>query len=133
MSGKNKNIRREIMKVLDPKENNKGKCLLPFLGKPVAQWVVDELIQSKHVEGIYSLGISKEDLDFGDSVKYVPIDFFADLSEKFVAGYEYLKTKGKSFDEYIVCMADTPAITVEKIDEFLEAKWKWKDTISFFL
>ncbi len=121
MSGRDKNIKREIMHVLDPEDKHKGKCLLPFLGKPVAQWVVDELIQSKHVEGIYSLGISKEDLDFGEAVEYIPVDFFADLSEKYVAGYEYLKARGKSFDEYAICMADTPAITVEKIDEFLEA------------
>ena len=121
MSGRDKDIRREIMQVLDPDEKYKGKCLLPFLGKPVAQWVVDELVQSKYVEGIYSLGITKEDLDFGDAVEYVPIDFFADLSEKYVAGYEYLKTRGKTFDNYIICMADTPAITIEKIDEFLEA------------
>jgi GTP:adenosylcobinamide-phosphate guanylyltransferase len=121
MSGRDKNIKREIMQVLDPEDNYKGKCLLPFLGKPVAQWVVDELVKSKHVEGIYSLGISREDLDFGEAVEYIPVDFFADLSEKYVVGYEYLKARGKTFDEYAICMADTPAITVEKIDEFLKA------------
>lgn len=120
MSGRDRNIRREIMQVLDPDEKYKGKCLLPFLGKPVAQWVVEELVKSKYVEKIYSLGISKEDLDLGENVEYVPVDFFADLNEKYLAGYEYLKTNGKSYDEYVICMADTPAITVEKIDEFLE-------------
>ena len=120
MSGRDRNIRREIMIKLDPEEKYKGKCLLPLLGKPVIQWVVDELVQSKYVEGIYSLGVSREDIDFGDKVEYVPIDFFADLSEKWLAGYEYLKAQGKEFDDYVICMADTPGITAEKIDEFFE-------------
>lgn len=119
MSGRDKNIRREIMQVLDPEEQYKGKCLLPFFGKPVISWVVEELVKSEYVEGIYSLGVSREDIDFGDQVEYVPVDFFADLQEKYLAGYEYLKAQGKEFDEYIVCMADTPAMTVEVIDEFL--------------
>ncbi|MCE7740229.1 MAG: hypothetical protein GPJ50_12715 [Candidatus Heimdallarchaeota archaeon] len=119
MSGRDKDIRREIMQVLDPEEKYKGKCLLPFLGKPVIAWVVEELVKSEYVEGIYVLGVSREDIDFGDQVEYVPIDFFADLHEKYLAGYEYLKAQGKEFDDYVVCMADTPAITVERIDEFL--------------
>jgi CTP:molybdopterin cytidylyltransferase MocA len=119
MSGRDKDIRREIMQVLDPDEKYKGKCLLPFFGKPVISWVVEELVKSEFVEGIYSLGVSREDVDFGDQVEYVPVDFFADLQEKYLAGYEYLKEQGKEFDMYVVCMADTPAITVERIDEFL--------------
>ncbi len=119
LSGRDRDIRREIMQVLDPEEKYKGKCLLPFLGKPVIAWVVEELVKSEYVEGIYSLGVSKEDIDFGDQVEYVPVDFCADLQEKYLAGYEYLKAQGKEFDEYIVCMADTPAMTVEVIDEFL--------------
>ena len=120
MSGRDRNIRREIMQVLDPDEKYKGKCLIPLLGKPVITWVVEELIKSKYVEGIYSLGVSREDIDFGDQVEYVPVDFFADLSEKYIAGLEYIKSQGKEFDEYVICMADTPAITAEKIDEFLK-------------
>ena len=120
MSGRDRNIRREIMKQLDPDEKYKGKCLLPLLGKPVIQWVVDELVQSKYIEGIYSLGVSREDIDFGDKVEYVPVDFFDDLSEKWLAGYEYLKAQGKEFDDYVICMADTPGMTIEKIEEFFE-------------
>ncbi len=120
MSGRDRNIRREIMLKLDPEEKYKGKCLLPLLGKPVVQWVVDELVQSKYIEGIYSLGVSREDIDFGDKVEYVPVDFFADLSEKWLAGYEYLKAQGKEFDDYVICQADTPGMTIEKIEEFFE-------------
>lgn len=120
MSGRDRNIRREIMKQLDPDEKYKGKCLLPLLGKPVIQWVVDELVQSKYVEGIYSLGVSRDDIDLGDKVEYVPVDFYADLSEKWLAGYEYLKAQGKEFSDYVICMADTPAMTIDKIEEFFE-------------
>ncbi len=120
MSGRDKDIRREIMQQLDPDEKYKGKCLLPLLGKPVIQWVVDELVQSEYIEGIYSLGVSREDIDFGDKVEYVPVDFFADLSEKWLVGYEYLKDQGKEFDDYVICMADTPGMTIEKIEEFFK-------------
>ncbi len=121
MSGRDRNIRREIMQVLDPEEKYETKVLLPLLGKPVISWVVEELVKSKYVETIYSLGVSREDIDFGDQVEYLPIDFYADLNIKYLEGYEYLKSQGKEYDEIVVCMADTPGITVEKIDEFLEA------------
>jgi len=121
MSGRDKDIRREIMQVLDPEEKYKAKCLLPILGKPVIQWVVDELVKSKKIEGIYTLGVSREDIDFGTDVEYIPVDFFADFSEKLLVGLEYLKDKGKNFNQFVICSADTPAITVERIDEFLDA------------
>lgn len=120
MSGRDRNIRREIMQVLDPEEKYKAKCLLPLLGKPVIQWVVDELVKSEKIEGIYSLGVSREDIDFGEDVEYIPVDFFADFSEKLLVGLEYLKKQGKTFNQFVICSADTPAITVERIDEFLD-------------
>ena len=120
MSGRDKDIRREIMQVLDPEKKYKAKCLLPLLGKPVIQWVVDELVKSEKIERIYTLGVSREDIDFGDDVEYIPVDFFADFSDKLLAGLEYLKKQGNDFNQIVICSADTPAITVERIDEFLD-------------
>ena len=120
MSGRDRGIRREIMQVLDPDEKYKVKCLLPLLGKPVIQWVVDELVKSEKIEGIYTLGLSRKDIDLGEQVEYIPVDFLADFSEKLLVGIEYLRNKGKKFHQYVICSADTPAITVERIDEFLD-------------
>ncbi|NPD88857.1 MAG: hypothetical protein HGN29_09030 [Asgard group archaeon] len=127
MSGRDKDIRREIMQVLDPEEKYKAKCLLPILGKPVIQWVVEELVKSKKIEGIYALGVSRDDIDFGSEVEYIPVDFFADFNEKLLIGLEYLKDKGKNFNQFVICSADTPAITVERIDEFLVAISEMED------
>ena len=49
--------RRQLLVELDPEEKYKAKSLLPFLGKPLVQWVIDILEESEFVDKIYLLGI----------------------------------------------------------------------------
>ena len=48
--------RREIMDKLDPEEKYTIKAELPFLGKRVVDYVLDELVQCKNVDVVSGAG-----------------------------------------------------------------------------
>jgi len=112
--------RREFLDGLDPDEKYKSKALYPFLGKTVIEWVIDELLKSPYVEGIYILGLSEEDLKVEGPIHFIPIDYKIKISKKYKAGLDYLIEKGKNHDVVIGCSSDCPGIKVESINTFLE-------------
>ena len=89
MAGRDKE-RREIMQVLDPEMKYKSKCQLDLLGKPIIQWVIDELEKSKYVEQIYILGLSEEDLQLEGNLEYIPVETTAEVYDKYRVGFDYL-------------------------------------------
>ncbi|MCE7740227.1 MAG: hypothetical protein KAU62_15565 [Candidatus Heimdallarchaeota archaeon] len=119
MAGRDKE-RREIMKVFDPEMKYKSKCQLDLLGKPIIQWVIDELEKSKYVEQIYILGLSEEDLQLKGNLEYIPVETTAEVYDKYRVGFDYLKEKGRYHDMVIMCGSDIPAVKIESIDEFLQ-------------
>ena len=123
LAGRDKE-RREIMEVLDPDMKYKSKCQLEMLGKPVIQWVVDELEKSDYVDQIYVLGLSEEDLKLEGNLEYIPVDYDAEVFDKIKIGFEYLKSIDKFNQMAVMCGADIPAVTVESIDHFLEIATK---------
>jgi len=118
LAGRDKE-RREIMKVLDPEMKYKSKCQLELLGKPVIQWVVDELEKSEYVDQIYVLGLSEEDLQLEGNLEYINVDYDIEVFDKIKTGFEYLKSTGKFNEMAVICGADIPAVTVEAIDFFM--------------
>ncbi|MCE7742894.1 MAG: NTP transferase domain-containing protein [Candidatus Heimdallarchaeota archaeon] len=119
LAGRDKE-RREIMKVLDPEKRYKSKCQLDMLGKPIIQWVVDELQKSEYVDQIYVLGLGEEDLQLEGDLEYILVDYDAEVFDKIKAGFDYLKSIDKYNEMAVMCGADIPAVTVESIDEFLK-------------
>ncbi len=119
LAGRDKE-RREIMKVLDPEMKYKSKCQLEMLGKPVIQWVIDELQKSEYVEQIYIIGLSEEDLNLKGDLEYISVDYDAEVFDKIKTGFEYLKSIGKFNEMVVMCGSDIPAVTVESIDYFLK-------------
>ncbi|TET78921.1 MAG: hypothetical protein E3J43_04075, partial [Candidatus Heimdallarchaeota archaeon] len=119
MAGRDKE-RREIMQVLDPEMKYKSKCQLDLLGKPIIQWVIDELEKSKYVDQIYILGLSEEDLQLKGNLEYIPVETTAEVYDKYRVGFDYLIEKERYHDMVIMCGSDIPAVKIESIDEFLQ-------------
>ena len=119
LAGRDKE-RREIMEVFDPEKKYKSKCQLELLGKPVIQWVIDELEKSQFIDQIYVLGLTKEDLKLEGALEYIPVDYDSEVFDKIKTGFEYLKSKGKFNEMAVMCSADIPAVTVKSIDYFLK-------------
>ncbi|MHA1305000.1 MAG: hypothetical protein ACTSQE_12705 [Candidatus Heimdallarchaeaceae archaeon] len=114
--------RRKLLQERDPEGKYTAKAQLPFLGRRVADFVMEELVKSKYISTIYILGQTKETLPFNYDfpIEYVNIDPSAEFPDKLMAGLNYLEENGNHADQIIVCTSDAPGIRVEHIDEFLE-------------
>ncbi len=119
MCGRDKK-KRELIKILDPDNKYKVKPLLPFLGKRVIDWQLEEINKSPYVEDIYILGLSEEMAKFDFPVIYVPVDTLANFADKLIAGIKHLESLGKKADTFVISSSDTPGIKVESINEFFE-------------
>ncbi len=119
LAGRDKE-RREIMEVLDPEMKYKSKCQLDMLGKPIIQWVIDELQKSEYVDQIYVLGLEEKDLKLSGDLEYISVDYDSEVFDKIKAGFDYLKSKNKFNEMAVICGSDIPAVKVESIDEFLK-------------
>ena len=112
--------RREIMKVLDPKKKYKSKVLLPIYDKTVIEWVAEEYSKSPYVEKICIIGLSEEDIKFKVPVEYIPVDSFAPLSQKYLAGLKYLEDNNLPTKKIIFSSSDCPGVKVDTLNYFLD-------------
>ncbi len=113
--------RRRLMKTIDPEGHYKTKALLPFLGKRLIDWQLEELKKSPYVEGLYLIGLSEDDARFDYPIHYVPGETVSDFGDKLSWGLDYLDKLGKTSNIVIVSSCDAPGIRVKEIDEFFKA------------
>lgn len=119
--------RRKLLKVIDPQGTYKAKALLPFLGKRLIDWQLEELRQSPFVEDIYLIGLSPDDISFDFPVYYIPAETTADFADKLVLGLDYLVSMGKEPELVVVSSADAPAINIKDINTFFKSLVQYKD------
>jgi len=110
--------RRKLMEVVDPEGNYKTKALLPFLGKRLIDWQLEELRKSPYVEGLYLIGLSEDDAKFDYPLHYVPGETVSDFGDKLSWGLDYLDKLGKTPEIVIVSSCDAPGIRVSEINDF---------------
>lgn len=113
--------RRRLMEVVDPEEKYKSKAVLPFLGRRLVEWQLDELRQSPYVGDLYLLGLEEADLSLADpTVHYIPVDTAAEFPDKLTAGLDYLEAQGKNPDLVVISSCDAPGIRAVEINLFFE-------------
>ncbi len=110
--------RRHLMEVIDPEGRYKSKALLPFLGRRLVEWQLEELRQSPHVGEVYLLGLSENDLPLAYPVHYVPVTTDAEFADKLVQGLDYLEAHGNLPDKVVISSCDTPGIRASDINVF---------------
>ena len=110
--------RRELLKVLDPEEKYPSKVLLPFLGKRVIDWQLEELQASSYVGEIYLLGLTQSDYPIKDPIHHIPIDTTSTILEKITAGSKIISKNYPDLNHIVISTGDTPAITTKSIDLF---------------
>ncbi len=113
--------RRRLMKTIDPEVHYKTKALLPFLGKRLIDWQLEELRKSPYVEGLYLIGLNEKDAKFDYPIHYVPGETVSDFGDKLSWGLDYLDKLGKTPNIVIVSSCDAPGIRVKEIDDFFKA------------
>ena len=110
--------RRRLMEVIDPEGKYKSKALLPFLGRRLVEWQLEELRQSPYVGEVYLLGLSETDLPLTYPVYYVPVAADAEFPEKLIQGLDYLETHRGLPGQVVISSCDTPGIQVDDINAF---------------
>ena len=112
--------RRKLMQTVDPENKYKSKALLPFLGKRLIDWQLEELQKSPYVEGIYLIGLGKEDVTFDFPVQYVPGETISDVGSKLLWSLDFLEKQGKKPEVIVISSCDAPGIRVNEINTFFE-------------
>ncbi len=112
--------RRKLLEVIDPENKYKSKALLPFLGKRLIDWQLDELRKSPYVSDLYLIGLDEKDANFDYPVNYVPSETTADFGSKLTHGLDFLESRGEKPEMIVVSSCDTPAIRQEEIDLFFK-------------
>lgn len=113
--------RRKMMAVLDPEGKYKSKALLPFLGRRLIDWQLEELRRSPYAADLYLIGLGAEDAAFDFPVHYVPVASNAPFADKLAAGLDYLEVQGENPDLIVISSCDTPGIRTAEINAFFEA------------
>jgi len=114
-------VRRDLLVFHDPNEKYKAKSLLPFLGKPLVQWVIDILEESEYVDKIYILGLDESDADLRGNLEFVPVRTKSTFYSKYKAGLKYLRSKNINPDNIVITFSDIPGMTLEGFNQFMEA------------
>jgi CTP:molybdopterin cytidylyltransferase MocA len=110
--------RRKLLEVIDPEGQYKSKALLPFLGKRLVDWQMEELRKSPYISDLYVIGLDEQDAVFDYPVHYVPSETTADFGSKLSHGLNYLESQGEKPEMIVVSSCDTPAIRQKEIDQF---------------
>ena len=105
--------RRKLLEVIDPERKYKSKALLPFLGKRLIDWQLEELRKSPFVSDLYLIGLNEEDATFDFPVYYVPSETTADFGSKLSQGLEFPENRGEKPEMIVVNSCDTPGIRQE--------------------
>jgi len=100
--------------VIDPQTPVKG--LVKVAGKPMIQWVLEALGQSKHVQNIVVVLPPDQDISAWEHLAYKVVFSNGKISDNIFAGKDALDA-----DSLIISVtSDIPSVTPDAIDDFIE-------------
>ncbi len=91
------------------------KALVDVAGKPMIQWVLDALSESRLVEQVVIIGL---DADSGVSCEK-PLSFIPNqgsMVENILAGIRAVRQRNPQADQVLTVSSDIPAVTAEAVD-----------------
>lgn len=106
------------------------KALIPIVGKPMVQWVLDALSDSKRIERIVVVGLSpKSGLKCRKPVVYVPNQ--GKILDNLQAGVTALHQINPQAEHFLFVSGDIPTITGEMVDWVIDACMQTNDDIYY--
>ncbi len=95
------------------------KALIPLAGKPMVQWVVEALFGSGLIDHMVVVGLSPEEIDFGD-LPVVLIDGVDGMIDNILAALDRLKAINPHVQKIFLSSSDIPLVTPEIIRGFVQ-------------
>lgn len=103
---------------LYPISGGKNKALLPIAGKPMVQWVLDAVSESKEIEHVVVIGLENhEPISCSKPLTFLPDK--GTLIENIIQGADYIQTTQPNQTHMVTISADIPALTCEILDEMV--------------
>ena len=95
------------------------KAMVDIAGKPMVQWVLDALSDSRSVDNIIIVGLTeKSGLSCGKKLFYIPNQ--GRMVENLQAGGRKVREMNKKAEYVLIVSSDIPAITGEMVDWVVE-------------
>lgn len=110
--------------------NGDSKALIDVAGKPMVQWVLDALGDSKHVRNVILVGLSSKS---GVTCKK-PLHFLSNqgrMLANIVAGVNKSLELDKKTEYVLVVSSDIPALKPEMVDWLVDACMETKDDLYY--
>ena len=108
----------------------KAKALLNIAGKPMVQWVLDALGNSKHVENVIIIGLDDDaGITCTKPIYHIPNQ--GRMLAKIEAGINKMREINPNSEYVISSSADIPAVTGEMIDWLVETAMETKHDIYY--
>ncbi len=101
---------------LYPLAGDQPKALLPMVGKPMVQWVLDALAESQSVDRVTIIGLdASADVHCGNK----PVDFTpdaGDLLDNTASGVQHIHQRNPSAEYVLLVASDLPLISPQMVD-----------------
>ncbi len=95
------------------------KALLPMGGKPMIQWIVEALLDSKYIDGVVIVGLKPGDFD-ADSLPVRYTETQGNIVDNVLAGMKIVQEINPNVEKVILCSSDIPLLTSNLVNEFVE-------------
>ncbi|MBK6793303.1 MAG: nucleotidyltransferase family protein [Anaerolineales bacterium] len=107
-----------------------SKALIDVAGKPMVQWIVDALAESKSVDQIIIIGLSqKSELACSKPLHYISNQ--GRMLANIVAGSEKSFELKPNTDHLLVCSADIPALRGSMVDWLVKTAMQTEDDLYY--
>jgi molybdopterin-guanine dinucleotide biosynthesis protein A len=107
-----------------------SKALIDVAGKPMVQWVVDALAESKSVDQIIVIGLShKSGLTCSKPIHYISNQ--GRMLANIIAGSEKSLELKPNSEYLLVCSADIPALRGDMVDWLVETAMQTEDELYY--
>jgi molybdopterin-guanine dinucleotide biosynthesis protein A len=110
--------------------NGDSKALIDVAGKPMVQWVLDALGESKHVQNVILIGLSSK----SDVTCKKPMHFISNqgrMLANIVAGVNKSLELDKKTKYVLVVSSDIPALKPEMVDWLVDTAMQTKDDLYY--
>jgi molybdopterin-guanine dinucleotide biosynthesis protein A len=115
---------------LYPFSNGNSKALIDIAGKPMVQWVLDALSESKKVDNVILIGISpKSGLTCAKPIHYISNQ--GRMLANIVTGVNKAIELNKKAEYVLVVSSDIPAINGEMVDWLVDTAMQTKDDLYY--
>jgi GTP:adenosylcobinamide-phosphate guanylyltransferase len=115
---------------LYPETQGHPKALVDIAGKPMIQWVLDALSESKIVENVVIVGLTeKSSVTCKKSIHFIPNQ--GKMVENLRAGAEKVLEIEPKAEYVLIVSSDIPAITGEMVDWAVNAAMETKEDVYY--